>query len=235
MGVCGLNGEVNREDPTLLGTTFAVAACCFLAATTRRTITGIASSATGLRTLETKGQDGGRRTRKSLLDVHHLPRTRLHESALSCPRKLQTLPTTHHSLILQIALVPRDKLHRLHRAGILPVLAFHVDHGKEVIKRIEGGGGRDVVHEEEGVGPEVGSSPETAVFFLAGSVGEGEVVRVAIDGAGDGIGVLYTVPKVNHGSIYFSLWRRRWFRVYLLWGHTYNHRISKIILQKSNH
>lgn len=65
------------------------------------------------------------------------------------------------------------------------MLALHVNHTEEVIKSIEGRGGCDVVDEEEGIGAEVGGSPEAAVFFLTGGIGEMEVVGVAVDGAGD--------------------------------------------------
>lgn len=65
------------------------------------------------------------------------------------------------------------------------MLALHVNHAEEVVERIEGRGGCDVVDEEEGIGAEVGGSPEAAVFFLAGGIGEVEVVGAAVDGASD--------------------------------------------------
>lgn len=59
-----------------------------------------------------------------------------------------------------------------------------------MLEGVEGGDVRDVVDEEEGVGFEVAGCPETAVFFLAGRVGEREEVGEAVDGAGYGVGVL---------------------------------------------
>jgi hypothetical protein len=53
----------------------------------------------------------------------------------------------------------------------------------------EGGGVGEVVDEKEGVGGEVGTGPEGAVFFLASGIGQGEVVRETVYGAGDGVGV----------------------------------------------
>jgi hypothetical protein len=53
----------------------------------------------------------------------------------------------------------------------------------------EGGGVGEVVDEKEGVGGEVGTGPEGAVFFLASGIGQREVIRETVDGAGDGVGV----------------------------------------------
>jgi hypothetical protein len=134
-------------------------------------------------------------TRKSLLNINHLPRTRLHKPAPPLPRPLQPYPTTDHSRILQIALIPRHNFNRRSDAparprGVLqPLLRFDIDHLHEVFQRVEGRGVRDVVHEEEGVGFEVAGCPEAAVFFLPGGVGEGEEVREAVYGAGYGVGV----------------------------------------------
>lgn len=110
-------------------------------------------------------------TSKSLLNINHLPRTRLHKPTTPTSRILQSLPTTNNSSLLQIALVPRHYLHRLHSARILPRIAFYIYHLHEVVERGERRGGRDVVDEEEGVRFEVRGGPETAVFFLAGCVG----------------------------------------------------------------
>jgi len=69
------------------------------------------------------------------------------------------------------------------------VLGLNVDHLGVVVERVEGGGIGQVVDEEEGIGAEVGAGPEGAVFFLAGGVGEGEVVGAPVDGAGYRVGV----------------------------------------------
>ncbi len=71
------------------------------------------------------------------------------------------------------------------------MLTFHVYHLHKVVQSVEGGGSRDVVDEEEGVGFEIRGSPEAAVFFLAGGVGEGEEVGLAVYGACGGVGVLW--------------------------------------------
>ena len=71
------------------------------------------------------------------------------------------------------------------------MVAFHIDHLEEVFQGVEGGGGGDVVDEEKGIGAEVGGGPQTTIFFLTGGVGEGEEVGLAVDGAGDGVGVLW--------------------------------------------
>lgn len=136
----------------------------------------------------------GKRTSKSLFDIHHLPRARLHEAAITRSRVLQPPLARHHPLNVQIALVARNQLHGLDGTGILPVLALHVDHGEEIVEGVKRRGGGDVVNEEEGIGAEVGGRPEAAVFFLAGGVGEGEVVRMAIDDARNGIRVLCSRP-----------------------------------------
>lgn len=70
------------------------------------------------------------------------------------------------------------------------MVTFHVDHLQEIFQGVEGRGRGDVVDEEKGVGAEVGGGPEATIFFLAGGVGEGEEVRVAIDGASYRVGVL---------------------------------------------
>ena len=74
------------------------------------------------------------------------------------------------------------------------MLALHVDHGQEIIECLKRGGRGDVVDEEEGIRAEIGGSPETTIFFLPGGVGEGEVVRLAVNDASDGVGVLCTTP-----------------------------------------
>ena len=70
------------------------------------------------------------------------------------------------------------------------MIAFYIYHLHEVVERIEGGGSRDVVDEEKGVGFEIRGSPEAAVFFLAGRVGEGKEVGLAVYFACRGVGVL---------------------------------------------
>lgn len=55
-----------------------------------------------------------RLTSECLLNVNHLPRTRLHKPTPPLPRPLQPLRSTDHPPLLQITLVPRHNLHRLH-------------------------------------------------------------------------------------------------------------------------
>ena len=92
------------------------------------------------------------------------------------------------------------------------MVAFHIYHLHEVVERLEGGRSRDVVDEEEGIGLEVRGSPEAAVFFLTGGVGEGEEVGLAVYGACGGVGILWEVGSgMRDGEV------REW--EYLLWGH----------------
>jgi hypothetical protein len=127
-----------------------------------------------------------RLTSKSLLNINQLPRARLHKPTPPLPGPLEACPTAHHPAILQIALVTRDDLHwrgphilaALHapqfRIVVLfqAVLLFNVNHVHEVVKGVKCRGVGDVVDEKEGIGLQVGGGPETAVFFLAGGVGE---------------------------------------------------------------
>ena len=138
-------------------------------------------------------EEKGGPTSKSLLNIHHLPRTRLHEPTPPTPRILQPLPTTYYPTVLQITLVPRHQLDRLHAACIQSVITFHINHLHEIFKRIQGRGSRDVVDEEEGVRFEIRSGPEAPVFFLAGRVGEREEVGLTVYGARGGVGVLWEV------------------------------------------
>ena len=129
-------------------------------------------------------------TCECLLDIYHLPRTRLHEPTPFSPRPLQTLWTPHLPCTLQITLVPRDNPDRRHLAVINASLLFHVYHLHKIVERIERGGLCDVVDKKESVGFEVRGGPERAVFFLAGRIGEHEEVALAVDVAGYGVGVL---------------------------------------------
>lgn len=43
----------------------------------------------------------------------------------------------------------------------------------------------NVVYKEESIGLEIGSGPETSVFFLAGGIGKGQVVVESVDCSGD--------------------------------------------------
>jgi hypothetical protein len=122
-------------------------------------------------------------TRKCLLNVDHLSRTRLHKPALPLPRPFQPVLRLDLSLPLQIALVARYNLDGRRLAIVYPALLLHVDHLHEVFERIERVRLCDVIHEEEGVRVEVGCGPESAVFFLASRVGEHEVVGCAVYGA----------------------------------------------------
>ena len=106
-----------------------------------------------------EGEQGVTRTRKRLLNIHHLPRTRLHEPALALPRPLQALRTLDLARALQVALVPRDDLDGRHAAVVQPLLRLHVDHVHEVVEGVERVGVRDVVHQQKGVGAQVRRRP----------------------------------------------------------------------------
>ena len=106
-----------------------------------------------------------------------------------CP--IQAHLRTDRPHVLQVALVPRHHLDRLHLTHILPMITFHIDHLEEVVEGVKGTRLGDVVDEEEGIGAEIRGGPEPAVFFLPGGIGEGEEVRFAVYIAGDGIGVLW--------------------------------------------
>lgn len=73
----------------------------------------------------------------------------------------------------------------------MPRIAFYINHLHEVIEIVEGRGGGNVVDEQEGIGFEIRGCPEAAVFFLAGGVGEGEEVGLAVYGASGGVGILW--------------------------------------------
>lgn len=126
-------------------------------------------------------------TSKRLLDINHLSCTRFHEPAPSLARPLKTLSCLYHSCSGQITLVARNKLHWGYFALVYPVLLFHIYHLCKVFEALEAVLVCDVVHEEEGVGTEVRGSPERAVLFLPGRVGEHEEVGLAIDGACYGV------------------------------------------------
>ena len=148
-------------------------------------------------------RQSGKRTSKSLFDVYHFPRTCFHEAAIPRSGILQPPLTRHHPFDIQIALVARNELHGLYGTGILSMLALHIDHGEEVVEGIERRGGGDIVDKKKGIGAEVGGGPETAVFFLAGGIGEREVVRMAVDDTGDGVGVLYLLFVVSTREMFF--------------------------------
>lgn len=77
------------------------------------------------------------RTRKRLLNIDRLPRTRLHKAAAPPSRPLQSLPTADDPPLLQIALVPRDDLDGRYAPLVDALLALHVDHLHEVLERVE--------------------------------------------------------------------------------------------------
>ena len=126
-----------------------------------------------------------RLTRKRLLDIDHLPRARLHESALPLPRPLQPVFCLDLPLPLEIAFIPREYFHGWDFAIVYPVVLFHVNHLHVVFERIERVRTRDVVDEEKSVGFEIRCGPETAVFFLPRGVGEHQVVGHAVYRARD--------------------------------------------------
>ncbi len=70
-----------------------------------------------------------------------------------------------------------------------------------MLERVERVGVGDVVDEQEGVGFQVAGGPEAAVFFLAGGVGQGEVVGEAVDDAGDGVGIFCGVGQSWCGGV----------------------------------
>ena len=70
------------------------------------------------------------------------------------------------------------------------MLAFHVDHVKEIIQGVERGGLGDVVDEKESIGSQIRCCPQAAILFLARCVCEGEKVGSAIYCASDGVGIL---------------------------------------------
>lgn len=164
------------------------------------------------------------RTGKRLLNIHHLPRRSLHESTPATPRPLQPMPCTHPPLTLEIAFIPRHDLdwHGLYQFSLRfaqdpiialqqtrifldAVLGLNVDHLHIVGQGVEGGRVGEVVDEKKGVGGEVGTGPEGAVFFLAGRVGQGEVVGEAVYGAGYGVGVLNCgVVSVRTGGMWLE-------------------------------
>lgn len=123
---------------------------------------------------------GAEPTSKSFLNIHHLPCTRLHEPTPPTPRILQPLPTTYYPTVLQITLVPRHKLDRLHAACIQSVITFHIDHLHKIFESVQGRRSRDVIDEEEGVRLEIRGGPEATVFFLTGRIGEREEVRLTV-------------------------------------------------------
>ncbi|KAK6075754.1 Candidapepsin-3 [Seiridium cupressi] len=149
--------------------------------------------------------------RERLFDIDFQPRARLHESAAAFPRPVQPLRRHHLSRLLQIALVPSDEFDGRYRpvARLAPAgarrqtsllssarivescLGFHVNEVIEIAQRVQAVNRSDVVHEEERVGAEVGGCPHAAVFFLAGRVGQREVVGRAIDAPRNAIAVLY--------------------------------------------
>jgi len=90
-------------------------------------------------------------TCKRLLDVDHLPRTRLHKPTTPLSRPLQSLLTLNLSRSLQIALIPGHNLHRRDLALINATLLLHINHLHKVVQRIEGMSVCDVIDEEEGV------------------------------------------------------------------------------------
>ena len=156
-------------------------------------------------------------TGKRLLNINHLSRARLHESTSPLPRPLEACPTAHHSAVLEIAFIPGHNLYRRRldvlasldtpKFGVIvffqPGFLFNVDHVHEVVQRVERRGVGDVVDEEEGIGLQVGCRPETAVFFLARRVGQGQEVGEAINGASDGIRVFNrrVVSAIGRASV----------------------------------
>jgi hypothetical protein len=128
---------------------------------------------------------------KRLLDIDHFPSTRLHEATAVAPGPVEADLCRDLSGALQVAFVCGDDFDGGGAAAVLARLGFHVDEGVEVVEGGERGERGDVVDEEEGVRGQVRGGPEAAVFFLAGRVGQHEVVGVAVDGARYGVRVLY--------------------------------------------
>jgi len=128
-------------------------------------------------------------TGKRLLDIDHVPRTRLHEAAPPLSRPLEALLRGDLSLALEVALVACDNPDRRDPGIVHAVFLLHVDHLHEEVERVERGRLGDVVDEQEGIGLQVRGCPEAAVFLLAGGVGEHEMVRLAVYAARDRVRV----------------------------------------------
>lgn len=145
---------------------------------------------------------------EGLLDVHAVAGTGLHEAAAVGARPLEAGLRGHLALGLQIALVAGHDLDgpdvwrgRLRvvvaGAGIARVgsglearVGLHVDEVVEVGELVQRGRAGDVVDEQEGVGVQVRGRPHAAILLLAGGVGDGEMVRLAIDAARHRVRVL---------------------------------------------
>ena len=117
---------------------------------------------------DTSGRHVDSHTGKRFLDIHHLPRTRLHKPAPVPSRVLQPVARPHRPALLQIALVPcHDLDRRWHphvnplRAGpqfakepfvvFLPLVGLHVDQLHEIVQRPQAVWVGDIVDEEEGI------------------------------------------------------------------------------------
>ena len=131
----------------------------------------------------------GRLTRKCLLNVHHLPRARLHEPKVVLPAPVQPISCGNLPHVLQIALVTRDDADRQDLVLLHPVFSFDIDHLGEVVERLEGAGLSDVIDQQECVAFQIRLRPKAAVFFLPGGVCEAEGVGRAINGSCNGVGV----------------------------------------------
>lgn len=135
-------------------------------------------------------------TSECFLDVHHFPRTGLHESIPSSPRPFQSFSCANLSHTLQIAFVSRNQTYRYALASFHTVLALLFDQLVKILQRFESILLGDIVDQQEGIGVEVGVRPETAVFFLSRSVGQVEGVCRSVNGARHGVGVFdrWVVP-----------------------------------------
>lgn len=112
----------------------------------------------------------GRLTRKCLLNVHHLPRARLHEPKVVLPAPVQPISCGNLPHVLQIALVTRDDADRQDLVLLHPVFSFDIDHLGEVVEGLERAGLGDVIDQQECVAFQIRLRPKAAVFLLPGGV-----------------------------------------------------------------
>lgn len=131
-----------------------------------------------------------RLTRERLLNIHHLPSTRLHEAKIMLPAPLQPIACSDLPVRLQVALVTSDNAHGQDLVLLHPVFSFDIDHLRKVLQRLERARLGDVIDQEECIAFEIRLRPKTAVFFLASSIREAERVCRAVDCSRYGVGVL---------------------------------------------
>ena len=70
------------------------------------------------------------------------------------------------------------------------MVPLHLYHLKEIIETLECIRTGDVVNKEKSIGSEVGMGPQATILLLSRSICKRQVVRLAVDGASNGIRVL---------------------------------------------